>query len=193
MKSAIHILTIRNATIGVLLLFSGFILHGQPGQHPGVSESSAQENLNTAKATMEAYETGDWEGLRSHLQDNAMVYGLGHYDSLTVDQTISYWSDGRKNAVPLLSDNGTWLNISQAQGEQKGEWVYHWGNNTISYENGESVTFPFHIALKMLNHKVIEAHFYYDNMKIIRAMGYALSPPLEEEQGEEVIELVEQP
>lgn len=193
MKSAIHIQTIRNAAIGVLLLFAGFTLQAQPGERPVVSEKSAKEDLVTAKATMKAYETGDWEGLRSHLQENATIYGLGHFDSLTVDQTISYWSDGRKNAAPLLSDNGTWLNISQDQGEQKGDWVYHWGNNTISYNSGESVTFPFHIALRMQNHKVIEAHFYYDNMKIIRAMGYALSPPLEEEQDEEVVEIAEQP
>lgn len=193
MKSAIHIQTIRNAAIGVLLLFSGFTLQAQPGERPVVSEKSAKEDLVTAKATMKAYETGDWEGLRSHLQENATIYGLGHFDSLTVDQTISYWSEGRKNAAPLLSDNGTWLNISQVQGEQKGDWVYHWGNNTISYDSGESVTFPFHIALRMQNHKVIEAHFYYDNMKIIRAMGYALSPPLEEEQDEELVEIAEQP
>ena len=193
MKSAIHIQTIRNAAIGVLLLFSGFTLQAQPGERPVVSEKSAKEDLVTAKATMKAYETGDWEGLRSHLQENATIYGLGHFDSLTVDQTISYWSEGRKNAAPLLSDNGTWLNISQDQGEQKGDWVYHWGNNTISYDSGETVTFPFHIALRMQNHKVIEAHFYYDNMKIIRAMGYALSPPLEEEQDEELVEIAEQP
>ena len=193
MKSAIHIQTIRNAAIGVLLLFSGFTLQAQPGERPIVSEKSAKEDLITAKATMKAYETGDWEGLRSHLQENATIYGLGHFDSLTVDQTISYWSEGRKNAAPLLSDNGTWLNISQDQGEQKGDWVYHWGNNTISYDSGETVTFPFHIALRMQNHKVIEAHFYYDNMKIIRAMGYALSPPLEEEQDEELVEIAEQP
>lgn len=194
MKPAIHIQLIMNAAIGVLLLFYGLTLQAQPGD--SVTNQSAEDDLATAKATMKAYETGDWENLRSHLQEHATIYGLGHFDSMTVDETISYWTDGRKNAEPILADNGSWLNVSQTEGNQKGDWVYHWGNNTISYDNGESVTFPFHIALKMQDHKVIEAHFYYDNMKIIRAMGYALSPPLdeeEEEEEEEVVGIVEQP
>lgn len=193
MKPAIHIQIIRNAAIGVLLLFYGITLQAQPGEPP-VTNQSAEQNLATAKATMKAYETGDWENLRTHLQEHATIYGLGHYDSMTVDETISYWSDGRKNADPILADNGTWLNVSQPEGDQKGDWVYHWGNNTISYDNGKSaVTFPFHIAIKMQDNKVVEAHFYYDNMKIIRAMGYAISPPLDEESDEDAVGIVEQP
>lgn len=34
----------------------------------------------------------------------------------------------------------------------------------------------------MEDNKVAETHFYYDNSKIIRGMGYAISPPIEDEE-----------
>lgn len=195
MKPTVHLQTIRKAAIGVLLVFYAITAQAQPGESGVDSDESVDKNLATAKATMEAYETGDWEAMRLNLQKNARIYGLGHYDSLTVDETITYWDEGRKDAAPLLADNGTWLNVSQTEGPKEGDWVYHWGTNTISYEDGDSVTFPYHIALKMQDHKIIEAHFYYDNMKIIRAMGFALSPPLdnEDEEEEEVVGIIEEP
>lgn len=195
MKPTIHLKKICTLAIGVLLVICAVPLKAQPGEPNVKSDDSVSTNLTTAKATMEAYETGDWETLRSYLQENARIYGLGNFDSLTVDETINYWSAGREDAAPILADNGTWLNAKQPEGPQKGDWVYHWGTNTISYENGESVTFPYHIALKMQNNKIVEAHFYYDNMKIIRAMGYALSPPLDsdqEEVDEEVVGFLEE-
>ncbi len=182
----------QNSTVcaltGMILLFLIITSHAQTNNSATVNYPAAEDDLSTAKATVMAYETADWDELRSMLSPDAQIYGLGNNDSLDVDGTITYWSRGRDDASPELSENGIWLPVSMEQGPAQGNWVLYWGNNTLTYKNGESISFPFHVAMKIEDGLVNEVHFYYDNMKIIRALGYAISPPLEDEEDENEID-----
>ncbi|MHA6281255.1 nuclear transport factor 2-like protein [Salinimicrobium sp. CAU 1759] len=138
--------------------------------------------MEVARETVKAYETGNWESLRRNSTADARFYNLGSYDSLTVDQTVQYWKKGRETATPVLSEDGVWLGVTVPEGPRKGNWILHWGTNTLSYPTGETISFPYHVALKFQEDKVGQYHFYYDNNRIIRALGYEIQPPLEEEE-----------
>lgn len=140
--------------------------------------------LEAAKETVRAYETGNWDLLKKHVQPEAFFYNLGSYDSLSLNQTINYWKKGRETATPVLSQDGAWLPVSVPEGPRKGNWILHWGSNTLNYPNGETISFPYHVALRFNNQKVSDVHFYYDNNRIIRAMGYELHPPMPPEDEE---------
>ncbi len=144
----------------------------------------AEKNMNTVKKAMEAYQNGNWEQLRNSVTEDARFYNLGSFDSLNLEQTIEYWKKGRETAVPTLAENQIWLPVSVKDGPRQGEWVLHWGSNTLSYPNGETVSFPYHLATRMEGDKISKIYFYYDNNRIIRAMGYAIDPPLKEEDDE---------
>lgn len=191
MKTNSYIKPLIIACMGVFFLVCGFTAVGQTENQATLQYPAAEEDLTTAKATVKAYEQGNWEDLRSFLQKEARIYGLGNFDSLTVDETLNYWTEGRETAVPELAEDGTWLGVSITDGPRAGNWIYHWGTNTLSYKDGKKITFPYHVALKMENNKVAETHFYYDNMKIIREMGYAISPPLEENIGDGEIQVID--
>ncbi len=144
----------------------------------------ADKSMNTVKKAMEAYETGNWELLRNSVTNDARFYNLGSFDSLTLDQTIEYWKKGRETATPTLAENQIWLPVSVEDGPRQGNWVLHWGSNTLKYPDGETINFPYHIATRMEGDKISRIYFYYDNNRIIRAMGYAIDPPLKEEDDE---------
>lgn len=172
------------AFFGMLFFIFSITAMAQTDINGEIQHPDAQEHLNIAKATVKAYEEGDWDEIRSFLSEDARIYGVGNTDSLNVDQTLTYWSRGRDDASPNLSEKETWLPVSIEEGTRQGNWVFYWGTNTLTYRNGEDISFPFHVSMKIEEDKITEAHFYYDNMKIIRALGYAISPPLEEEQEE---------
>jgi ketosteroid isomerase-like protein len=69
------------------------------------------------------------------------------------------------------------------EGPRQGEWILHWGRNTLHYPNGDTISFPYHVAMRFREEKVNQIYFYYDNHKIIRALGYDIQPPLKEEEG----------
>ena len=143
-----------------------------------------QKDLETAQEVVNAYEAGDWQTLRNNVTADAYFYNLGSYDSLNLEQTVSYWKKGRETATPVLSKDGVWLPVEVKTGPRKGEWVLHWGNNTLSYPNGETINFPYHVAMKFNGDKINQAYFYYDNNRIIRALGYDIQPPINDDDEE---------
>ena len=186
MKTRSFFLTMLSAGLAIFMTAFTYTANAQ---NETLDYSTSVEDLKTAKATVQAYEDQDWDELRTYLKDDARIYGLASFDTLDVDQTIRYWKKGTDKAIPDLAEE-TWLAVAIPEGIRQGNWVYHWGVNTLSYATGEKIIFPYHIALKIDQNKVEEAHFYYDNMKIIREMGYAISPPLEDgEPVEEVLDL----
>lgn len=169
-----------------LIFFTAQItLYSQVPEKAMLEYPEADKNMKTVKKAMEAYETGNWELLRNSVTDDVRFYNLGSFDSLNLDQTIEYWKKGRETATPTLAENQIWLPVAVAEGPQQGQWVLHWGSNTLSYPNGESISFPYHIATKLEDDKISRIYFYYDNNRIIRAMGYAIDPPLKDENDDE--------
>lgn len=163
------------------------LITAQVEGQPSLEFPMQDQLMKTAQETVKAYETGNWEALRKNSIGDATFYNLGSYDSLTLDQTIKYWSKGREFATPVLAEDGVWLGVSVPEGPRKGNWILHWGTNTLSYPNGETISFPYHVALQFEEDKVSRAHFYYDNNRIIRALGYEIEPPLKEGEEEEEI------
>jgi hypothetical protein len=141
-----------------------------------------ERDMETAKATVKAYETGNWEMLKENVTADARFYNLGSYDSLSVAQTIAYWTKGREIATPVIQEDGVWLGVQVPQGPREGEWILHWGRNTLHYPNGDTISFPYHVAMRFSKDKVSQIFFYYDNHRIIRALGYDIQPPLKEDE-----------
>lgn len=180
MKNSINPKTLT--ILATIFLFFGLqFLYSQIPETAQVQYPEADKNMSTVKKAMEAYETGNWELLKNSVTDDALFYNLGSFDSLSLDQTIEYWKKGRETATPSLAENQIWLPVSVTDGPREGKWVLHWGSNTLKYPDGDSISFPYHIATRMEGEKISKIYFYYDNNRIIRAMGYAIDPPLKEE------------
>lgn len=169
----------------IVILMFGQLAFAQVDGKVSLDFPNEQEAMQTARETVRAYETGNWEVLQKNVQKDAFFYNLGSFDSLTLDQTIDYWKKGRETATPVLAQDGAWLAVSVPEGPRKGNWILHWGSNTLNYPNGETIRFPYHVALKFVQEKVSEAHFYYDNNRIIRAMGYEIQPPMTPDEEED--------
>ena len=171
-----------------ILLFLCF-LFGIAGIHMALGQVDGQVSLDfpaedklmeVARETVRAYETGNWAALEKNSTEDARFYNLGSYDSLSVGQTIKYWKKGREVATPVLSEDGVWLGVTVPEGPREGNWILHWGTNTLRYPTGETISFPYHVALKFRDDKVRQYHFYYDNHRILRALGFEIQPPFEE-------------
>ena len=164
----------------ILISGAGMELYGQDPEPASLDYPDVQEDIKTVKATIQAYESGNWDQLRENLDENAMVYNLGSFDSLTVDETVDYWKKGRESAVPMISEDGIWLGVSVSEGPREGHWILHWGNNTLTYPNGQTISFPYHLATHLKGDKIDRIYFYYDNGRIIRSLGYSIDPPINE-------------
>ena len=177
--------------ITILLFSFGPRVSAQDPEPASLDYPNVKRDIKVVKETIKAYENGNWEELRAHLDKDAMVYNLGSYDSLNVEKTINYWTKGRESATPLISENGIWLGVSVSEGPREGKWILHWGNNTLNYPNGETISFPYHLATLMKDDKISKIYFYYDNSRIIRALGYSIDPPVKDDERDDDFENIE--
>lgn len=180
----------KRKTFPLIFLFLGLILgnseaFAQKTEDVNVEFPEKQKEMAIARDVVNAYESGNWEALRQNVKEDAYFYNLGSYDSLTVAETVQYWKKGREIATPVLDKDGVWLPVQVKSGPRKGDWVLHWGSNTLNYPNGETISFPYHVAMKFDGDRIGQVYFYYDNNRIIRALGYDIQPPIKENDGEE--------
>lgn len=174
---------IRNGFIFIFLLCLSFgTTWSQVPDKSKLEYPQAEQNMKTVKEAMKAYESGNWEMLRENVTEDVFFYNLGSFDSLNLKETIEYWKKGRETATPALSEDQIWLPVSVSEGPREGNWVLHWGANTLTYPDGQTISFPYHIATKLDNNKIAKIYFYYDNSRILRALGYSIDPPLKEEE-----------
>jgi limonene-1,2-epoxide hydrolase len=71
------------------------------------------------------------------------------------------------------------FSVSVKDGNQKGDWVLLWGNISSENKSGKTITVPFNSVFKIEDEKIAMEVDYYDNMSIVKQLGYTITPPTE--------------
>lgn len=117
--------------------------------------------IETVKAGIKAYETGDWEKWQSHFADTAKIY-------VNSDKHVSVAERGKElqEAVSNFSSYG--FNhekeyIEMVLDKDDETWVYYWaGWNGELAANNKKLSVPVHLALHFEEGKIVEEHIYFD-------------------------------
>lgn len=130
--------------------------------------TQSSPEIDSYKALIADYESGNWDGYKSHYAENAVLY-RNSLDSVTVQESI----DINKESLEAMASYG----FVDGQGDiemvvtDKGEtWVNFWGNwkGTMKGNNKE-FNIPVHITAKFENGKIVKSHGYWDNSSIVLA------------------------
>lgn len=146
--------------------------------------------IETVKAGINAYESGDWEKWRSHFADTAKIY-------VNSDKSVS--PDGRakelQEAVANFSSYG--FNhekefIEMVLDKEDETWVYYWATwNGEMAANQNKLSIPVHLAMRFVDGKIVNEHVYFDGTQMHKAFAEleaAEAAAAEEESAEETAE-----
>ena len=126
--------------------------------------------IDSFKAVLAAYESGDLEAWKGHFADTAKIYhntknGVSVEDNLKSQQEMianfsSYGFDNDDDYMEMVID-----------GENE-TWVYYWAdwNGTLK-ANGKTLSVPVHLAVQYVNGKAVEEYGYWDNTPINEAFA----------------------
>ena len=119
------------------------------------------EEINTLKAGIDAYESGDWKTWRSHFADTAKIY-VNSKDAISINERMkalqestivfsSYGFDREKEYTEMVLD------------KDNETWVYYWAtHNGKLAANEKEIIFPVHLAVQFVDGKIVEEHIYFD-------------------------------
>ncbi len=118
---------------------------------------------------------GDVDKATSMLTSDFMDYGPGPEDSANLQKTIDTWKQNVTNQqnrkVDFVAET---FNVKS--GEQAGHWVSVWGSYSCT-QNGKSLKFPFQYTAHVTNGKIDKDLVYYDQLYIVKALGYTVTAP----------------
>lgn len=116
--------------------------------------------INTAKAGIAAYESGDWEKWRSHFADTAKIF-VNSTKSVSaaerekdlkaaVSTLASYGFDKEKEYIEMVLD------------KDKETWVYYWSTWNGESKANKKITVPVHLAMRFVDGKIVTEHVLFD-------------------------------
>ncbi|NNC44724.1 MAG: nuclear transport factor 2 family protein [Winogradskyella sp.] len=121
--------------------------------------------IETLKAGIMAYESGDWDTWKGHFADTAKIY-VNSAKPMSLSERAemlnqmasmmsSYGFDREKEYMEMVLD------------KEDETWVYYWATHNGTFAaNGESLAIPVHLAVQFVDGKIVAEHVYYDGTEM---------------------------
>ena len=117
--------------------------------------------IETVKAGINAYETGNWDKWRSHFSDTAKIY-VNSIKPLTLDKRV----EGLQTMTAAMASYGFNHDkeyVEMVLDKEDETWVYYWATHTATFASTNTkVSFPVHLSIQFIDGKIVEEHVYFD-------------------------------
>jgi len=118
---------------------------------------------------------GNVDKATAMLSANYMGYGPGSDDSANLQTTTDDWKQNitrqQNRKVNFVAET---FNVKS--GDLSGHWVSTWGTYSFT-QDGKDIKFPFQYTAHVTNGKIDQDRVYYDQMYILKTLGYTITPP----------------
>lgn len=176
---------ILKTTVLVAFLFIGQITSAQEEAKSKsfneivVPNPDAEEDLKVVTDYLDALVNNKMDVVASLLADDYVSTGPGNGETSTKAEEIANWKEVHKVRTNQKNDYAinTWRVLD---GNYKGDWVSIWGTYTFT-QNGIEITLPYQYTAMVADGKIQGAGIYYDNLAVVKAMGYTITPPTKKE------------
>lgn len=151
------------------------------------SESSEIESL---KAGINAYESGDWETWKAQFADTAKIYHNSN-KGITPEESMNQHKAMTENFSSFgFEDKGSFIEMVIDKDDET--WVNYWAVWSGKLKaNGKEIRIPVHLTIQYIDGKVVEEYGYYNTEPISNAFAEiekANNMPLEDKVIDEKIE-----
>jgi ketosteroid isomerase-like protein len=154
-----------------------YVSASQPRYKDRIAENpNADTDIKLVEDYLNLLVSGNADKAKSLLADNFMAYGPSPADSSNAEQSTNNWKENYKTQLNRKFDFVEIITVRILSGNHKGDWVDVWGTYSCNI-NGKDIAFPFQYAAKVANGKIVGDGSYYDNLYIVKKLGYTVTPP----------------
>jgi ketosteroid isomerase-like protein len=140
-----------------------------------VENPNAEADMKVVGDYVNALVSGDLDKAKTLLAPNFMGRGPSQLDSANTEKTMANWQANYK----VQSDRKVRF-VTQTfkvlSGNTKGNWVSLWGAYTFT-QTEKAISIPFQYTASVADGKILSDRIYFDNLSVVRQLGYKLTPP----------------
>lgn len=148
----------------------------QPRYKDMIGENpNAEADIKLVSDYVNRLVAGDIDKAISMLASNFIGYGPGPTDSGNVQNVADRWKNSNTVQKNRKVDFVT-QTFNVKLGDLAGHWVAMWGTYSFT-QDGKDVKFPYQYTARVKNGKIDRDTIYYDQLYILKALGYTVTPP----------------
>jgi ketosteroid isomerase-like protein len=140
-----------------------------------VQNPNAEADIKVVGDYIKALVSGDLDKAKTLLAPNFMGRGPSQLDSANTEKTVANWQANYKvqleRKVRFVTQSHKVLS-----GNYEGTWVSLWGTYTFT-QTEKAISIPFQLTAKVADGKIVSDRIYFDNLSVVRQLGYKLTPP----------------
>ncbi len=168
--------TLQSVALVVFLCLAQFTF----SQDMGYSETVAlnptyEEDIKVVTNYVDAITNNKMDVVSSLLADDYQGTGPSNGDISTKTEVITSWTESHKKRTNQKNEY-VYNTFRVLNGDLKGDWVSIWGTYMFT-EQGKDITLPYQFTAEVKNSKIQRSVIYYDNLAVVQAMGYEITPP----------------
>ena len=117
--------------------------------------------IKTLKSGISAYETGDWDGWKSHFSDTAKIF-VNSTKPVAVDERLGQLKamSGAMSSYGFIHDKEF---IEMVLDKDYEIWVYYWATHENTFASSKKeLAIPVHLAVRFVEGEIVEEHIYFD-------------------------------
>lgn len=159
-----------------ILLILAFSISCTNNSTPRYSTTSPE--VESTKALISAYDSGDWENWKSYYSDTVKIYhnSLNH---VSADQLSQGFQETLENFDSYgFGDHESYFEM--VLDDKNETWTYFWGTWKGTHKDSVSIDVPVHVAFRFVEGKIVREYAYYDNQIIENALASSQEDPKEE-------------
>ncbi|RXJ50615.1 nuclear transport factor 2 family protein [Gelidibacter gilvus] len=162
----------------VILLCIGQIAFAQDKSYKEVvvENPTAEQDIQVVSSYLDAILNNKMDVLENLLAVDYVGSGPSHGDKESKREQISNWKANHQKRTNQTNEY-VYNTFRVLSGDLKGDWVSVWGTYSFT-ENGKNFVLPYQITANVIDdNKIQKSMIYYDNLAMLMAMDYTLSPP----------------
>jgi ketosteroid isomerase-like protein len=140
-----------------------------------VDNPNAEADIKVVGDYVKALVSGDQDKAKSLLAPNYKGRGPSQLDSANIEKTLATWQANYKTQSNRKVGFVT-QTFRSTTGNTKGDWVSIWGTYTFT-QMEKAISIPFQLTAKVADGKIVSDLIYFDNLSVVRQLGYKLTPP----------------
>ena len=171
----------KNSLFSYVLILVGSTLALACGQtsDPVIINKNAAEDIALVRGYQDAIFSGDFDRAADYLHDSLLVSGPQYAIQKNKIEELEAWQFISENQENIELVNPVFASIEVIpEIPTRGVWVFTWGDyKADDLKYGGEVTFPYHIAYRIVSGKIDYMGVYYNELDLLGQLGFQFLPP----------------
>lgn len=135
-------------------------------------------NVAIVESYVSSVESLDYDAMGDLLAENYIGLGPSANDTIRKAEAVESWKYNVENIYEKIEyTRSQFAPVYISEGPNKGDWVAHWSELVITYQDGATAKIWSNSTYKIENSRIVQTFTFYNEADVLEQLGYVYVKP----------------